>query len=143
MFRVGMVESVSTPPTTEHHLSFMGQTADVLEPYHHSDAIVSEPRARVLGLQPPVAEGTRSSYMTTSSLSRMSGLSDFPIPPRDPLTPRHMSLLTSYFDEAMALNEIQSLQDSSMPHGRRLTFGVDQNAEDVAEALSSDSHAHT
>lgn len=144
MFRVGKVESVSTPPATDHHLSLMGQTADVLEPYHDSDTITSESRARVLsGLQPPVTEGTRSSYMTTSTFSRMSGLSDFPIPPRDPLTPRHMSLLTSYFDEAMAQNEIQFLQDSSMPHGRRLTFGVDQNAEDVAEALSSDSHAHT
>ncbi|EDR03578.1 uncharacterized protein LACBIDRAFT_295200 [Laccaria bicolor S238N-H82] len=143
MFRVGMVESVSTPLATDHRLSFMGQTADVLEPYHHSDANTSVPHARVLsGLQLPVTEGTRSSYMTTSTFSRMSGLSDFPIPPRDPHTPRHMSLLTSYFDEAMAQNEIQFLQDSPMPHGRRLTFGVDQDAEDVAEALSSDSHAH-
>lgn len=80
----------------------MSQTADVLEPYHHSYAITPEPHARVLsGLQPPVNEGARRSYMP-----RMSGLSDFPIPLRDPHTPQHMSLLTSYFAEAMAQNEI-------------------------------------
>lgn len=40
---------------------------------------------------------TRSSYMTTGTdTSRMSGLSDFPVPPAD-LTPAHTSIIASYF----------------------------------------------
>lgn len=55
---------------------------------------------------------TRSSYMTTSTISRMSNLSDFPVPPpRDDVamtvrlgvtpaaTPGQISLLNSYLDE--------------------------------------------
>jgi hypothetical protein len=98
--------------------------------------------ARILsGLQPPSTDATRSSYMTTSTASRMSGLSDFPAPPKShhhphphhhlgnvensagdtvvmpPMqrqeerqnshlaTPGRMSLLSSYFNEAMAESE--------------------------------------
>jgi hypothetical protein len=98
--------------------------------------------ARVLsGLQPPSTDATRSSYMTSSTVSRMSGLSDFPAPPKShhhphpynhpgnvenseentvvtrPMPqqeeqqnshlapPKHMSLLSSYFNEALAESE--------------------------------------
>lgn len=109
----------------------------------HEEVESPESRAaRILsGLQAPPTDATRSSYMTTSTVSRMSGLSDFPAPPKShhlphphhhtgnmenseddtvvmhpmeqqeerqnnhPATPRHMSLLSSYFNEAMADSE--------------------------------------
>jgi len=99
--------------------------------------------ARILsGLQPPSTDATRSSFMTTSTASRMSGLSDFPAPPKSHHHPHHhpgnvgnseddtvvmppmqrqeepqnnhlatpgrMSLLSSYFNEAMAESESRS-----------------------------------
>lgn len=109
----------------------------------HEQVESPESRAtRVLsGLQPPSTDATRSSYMTSSTVSRMSGLSDFPVPPKShqhphphhhpdnvensedntvvmrPMQqqeeqenshlspPRHMSLLSSYFNEALAESE--------------------------------------
>lgn len=109
------------------------------------------PSARALsGLQPPPTDATRSSYMTTSTTSRISGLSDFPAPPKNhhplphpyqhtgniensedvtvvmrptqqqeetqnshPTTAGHMSLLTSYFHEAMAESESRAQSRTS------------------------------
>lgn len=101
-FRVGNVESVSTPPvtSTDYRTSFTGQMA-FLDHSHVSKEGVAIPRA-VSSLQPHSADPTRSSYMTESTLSRMSNLSDFPAPPPQQMTPAHMSLLTSYFQEAVA-----------------------------------------
>lgn len=76
----------------------------------------------------------------------MSGLSDFPAPP-----PRQMSLLSSYFDEALSQSEARASQNPSpelppLPssssddgQSRRLTFGGDKDAEDLIAALSSHS----
>ena len=170
MFRVGIVESVSTPlaVSSTHRSSFLGSVfahdnnTNATTPAHANENSGPNPNqnlneeeqeerrprprreevespeshaARIIsGLQPPSTEATRSSYMTTSTGSRMSGLSDFPAPPRShhhpyhhvengdddtvvmgPLqqqqqghlaaTPRHMSLLSSYFNEAMAQSE--------------------------------------
>lgn len=123
----------------------------------------------VSGLQPPT-EATRSSYMTSSTASRMSGLSDFPTPPKDDSyvsAKHHMSMLSSYFDEAHTQSEVQS-QGQVQAQGRStfhpyqqlqshlppipptpqeemdelqhsVMFGVDQNAATVAEGLSSQS----
>jgi len=112
----------------------------------HEEVESPESRAaRVLsGLQPPSTDATRSSYMTSSTASRISGLSDFPAPPKShhhphphhhpgsvenseentvvmrPMQqqeeqhnshlapPRQMSLLSSYFNEAMAESESQA-----------------------------------
>ncbi|KAJ7683976.1 hypothetical protein B0H17DRAFT_1073156 [Mycena rosella] len=100
--RVGNVESVATPPatTTNYRASYMGQMLYAEEERAPKDAI---PIPRVSsGLQPPPsADPTRSSYMTESTVSRMSNLSDFPAPPPQHMTPAHMSLLSSYFHDAV------------------------------------------
>lgn len=61
-------------------------------------------------LLPPSSGFTRSSYVTTSDGSRMSGLSDFPDPPPQRMTPAHMSLLSSYFDQTVTEKEIADVQ---------------------------------
>ncbi|KAJ7068486.1 hypothetical protein C8F01DRAFT_1364812 [Mycena amicta] len=98
-FRVRSVES-STPAATsgENRSSFAGQMAFVGE----SEVVppkegIPIPRVSTSTLQPYSADPTRSSYMTNSTLSRISNLSDFPPPPEHHMTPAHMSLLTSYF----------------------------------------------
>lgn len=94
---------MSTPPATSaaHRSSFIGQLSFVGDRHEHEsipkDAI---PIPRVVSnLQaPPSADPTRSSYMTESSISRISNLSDFPVPPPQPA---HMSVLSSYFHGAV------------------------------------------
>ncbi|KAF9479326.1 hypothetical protein BDN70DRAFT_993541 [Pholiota conissans] len=154
VFRVGMVESVSTPPpvSTEHHLSFIGQTHDnqdqQVQQLQQRRGLASpaspDSHARVLsGLLPPSTEATRSSYMTTSTLSRMSNLSDFPAPPKDNnrTVPKHMSLLSSYFDEAISQSEAQPeaapTAPSTLLEEDRVTFGGNLSANDLAKTLSS------
>ncbi|KAJ7228459.1 hypothetical protein GGX14DRAFT_612976 [Mycena pura] len=63
----------------------------------HPKAGMSIPRVVSDNLQLHSADPTRSSYMTTSTISRISNLSDFPAPPPQHMTPAHMSLLNSYF----------------------------------------------
>ncbi|KAK7061900.1 hypothetical protein R3P38DRAFT_2832176 [Favolaschia claudopus] len=109
-FRVGSVEAVSTPPaiSATHRSSFTGQLSfveDLREPDSQPKGDVPLPRA-VSSLHPPnSADPTRSSYMTESSISRMSNLSDFPVPPPQPA---HMSVLSSYFHnrESVAGNAV-------------------------------------
>jgi serine/arginine repetitive matrix protein 2 len=89
-----------------------------------------------LSLQPPSAliEETRSSFMTTStSGSRMSGLSDFPVPPGD-LTV-HMTMLETYLEDGAT--EIPSRASPGLPASRRMTFGGDGDVEDMIKSLSS------
>ena len=77
-------------------------------------------------LLPPSAEATRSSYMTTSTNgSRMSGLSDFPAPPGD--VAAHMRLIETYLGDG----------PPARSGHRRMTFGVDEDVEDIARALST------
>ncbi|KIJ14660.1 hypothetical protein PAXINDRAFT_169592 [Paxillus involutus ATCC 200175] len=95
--RHGLVEAVApfpvhTPRRTSTHLSIMdgieGQ-ADVLNPVTAHDGSI-----------PSSAEAIRSSTLTTTSdNSRMSELSDFPLPPsaRPGIDPGHVSIL-SYLD---------------------------------------------
>lgn len=149
VFRVGMVESVSTPPavSTERRLSYTGQTAftndSQAQQQQRSLASPASQDRIISGLQAPLTEATRSSYMTTSTLSRMSNLSDFPAPPKDGsrLAPKHMSLLSSYFDEAMSNSEAQTealpTAPSTFLEEDRVTFGGNQSANDLAKTLSS------
>jgi serine/arginine repetitive matrix protein 2 len=148
VFRVGMVESVSTPPavSSERRLSYTGQTAFANNSLDQQQRSLASPASqdRILsGLQAPLTEATRSSYMTSSTLSRMSNLSDFPAPPKDGsrLAPKHMSLLSAYFDEAMSNNETQSgalpAASSTSLEEDRVTFGGNQSANDLAKTLST------
>ncbi|KAJ7180298.1 hypothetical protein C8R43DRAFT_396420 [Mycena crocata] len=106
-FRVGNVESVSTPPATssDYRNSYTGQMAFVGDSEQVAKEAIPISRA-VSGLQPHSADPTRSSYMTESTLSRMSNLSDFPAPPPQQMTPAHMSLLSSYFHEVADRDQV-------------------------------------
>lgn len=142
-----MVESVSTPPavSTEHRLSYSGQTALANDTYRRGLASPDshDSHARILsGLQAPLTDITRSSYTSASTLSRMSNLSDFPVPPKDPNhpTPKHMSLLSSYFDEAISHSDSRPTPLPPAPallEEDRVTFGGNQSADDLAKTLSS------
>ncbi|KAF9457596.1 hypothetical protein BDZ94DRAFT_1272786 [Collybia nuda] len=146
-YRVGVVESVSTPPaiSSDRRESQMGQmfVEDQIQPAPvPRDSSQSGVHS---SLQPPSAGLTRSSYMTTSTGSYISGLSDFPAPPRQYAT--HMSLLSSYFDEALSQSEARVSRSPTPPipadgHIRRLTFGGDEEIEELVAALSSH-HSHS
>ncbi|KAE9396068.1 hypothetical protein BT96DRAFT_922410, partial [Gymnopus androsaceus JB14] len=124
-FRLGHIESVTTPPAVsgENRVSFAGQMAFAMgeeaQQDHHDDESEDDEDedAQLLSahpthssLQPPSSVPTRSSYMTTSDASRMSGLSDFPDPPPQRMTPAHMSLLSSYFDDTITEKEIADVR---------------------------------
>jgi serine/arginine repetitive matrix protein 2 len=149
MFRVGVVESSLTPPatTSDRRLSLTGDMSFAHEQLRHPpNDPTPEPLPRTSGLQPTSADPTRSSYLTTSSASHMSGLSDFPAPPK------HSSLLSSFFDEALSQSDARSSPPPPIPsHGQdsHLTFDNDgsEDVEELITALSSQashsSHTHT
>jgi len=103
--RLGTIEALATPPPfasprrMSSRLSLVHlATRDA--PSRESD---SEVRLRASShyssLGAPTSDVARSSFMTAgTNTSRMSGLSDFPAPPSD-VTPEHMSVLNSYFDD--------------------------------------------
>ncbi|TRM58843.1 hypothetical protein BD626DRAFT_409915 [Schizophyllum amplum] len=63
---------------------------------------------------------------SASGGSRISGLSDFPAPPPNlDLTPAHMSLLGSYFDEPA--EPVVDAEEFRAPNPKRGTFGLDEN----------------
>ncbi|KAJ7714313.1 hypothetical protein DFH07DRAFT_1016540 [Mycena maculata] len=120
-FRVGNVESVATPPATasDYRTSYTGLMAFHSEhppPVPKDGVDIAIPRI-VSELQPDSADPTRSSYMTESTVSRIS-TSDFPAPPPQHMTPAHMSLLNSYFQESVAervIGEEESVATFSPP----------------------------
>lgn len=182
MLRLGTVESLSTPVTVdvEHRVSFNGETV-----FDYEDQVVTNHQVRGQSrlalnqstdierpgiaivsrdilqvgpdLQRPLTQVTRSSYMTTSDLSRMSGLSDFPAPPRSVYseqeaslpTPRHISVFNNYFegerkDDGLrqanaSFPEPESVepQDQVIVRGEQVEFGVNQTAFELAKSLSS------
>ena len=138
VYRVGIVESNSTPLATEtdYRESLTGDMSYAHDHLRHPPNTLlpqSASGSRVnSGLHPP-SNLTRSSFLTTSSVSRMSGLSDFPAPPK------HMSLLSTFFDEALS----QSHDRSSTPtlpldeSNRRRSLGCTEDMEEFITALSS------
>ncbi|KAG5352486.1 hypothetical protein C0989_002120 [Termitomyces sp. Mn162] len=102
------------------------------------------------GLQPSLVDPTRSSSATSSTMSRMSTLSDFPAPPQRHAVER-MSLITSYFDEAPLLSELRAsctvtspailapLDNANMGHSDEQSS--DEDMEELVAALSSHSHS--
>lgn len=142
MFRVGVVESVATPPavSSDHRISLTGQMAFAHDHRRHHPEDPQTAGSHATTLQLPSADPTRSSYMTTSTTSRMSGLSDFPVPPRNDMAPGHMSLLSSYFDEVLTQAEVHAPPHpvfSPATSSRRLTFGGDEDVDQLIATLSS------
>ncbi|KAK0494623.1 hypothetical protein EDD18DRAFT_350882 [Armillaria luteobubalina] len=80
----------------------------------------------------PSADLTRSSYLTNSSLySRMSNLSDFPVPPVQDAPPR-VSYTSSYFDDQYTTRDARSVTSS-----KRMTFGGDEEIDQLLASLST------
>lgn len=132
MFRIGVVESILTPVTVspQHRPnSYSGETSSAtnnesrqqdLPSPSRTTGVSGEASARTLSsLNPPVS---RSSYMTTSTASRMSGLSDFPVPPKD-----HRLSLSTYFNEPLPPPFME----------QQLPLGSNQDAGDLAKTSSS------
>jgi serine/arginine repetitive matrix protein 2 len=134
MLRLGIVESILTPARVSpphRPNSYTGETSGVTRPQDQptSSCTLDVSGERILsGLHPPASDATRSSYMTTSTASRMSGLSDFPAPPKDP---HHMSL-GGYFNESLS-------EASPPPPDQQVFFGRNQDAGDLVKTLSSSS----
>ena len=135
MLRLGVVESILTPVTVspQHRPnSYAGETTSAtnnesfqqdLPTSCRTTTISGEASARTLSsLIPPVS---RSSYMTTSTASRMSGLSDFPVPPRD-----HRLSESRYVDEPLPPPFTE--QQLSL-------FGSNQDGGDLVKTSSSSS----
>ena len=134
MLRLGVVESILTPVTVSPQYrpnSYSGETSNAGNNESRQHEIPSSSRATIMSgeasartlssLNPPVS---RSSYMTTSTASRMSGLSDFPAPPKD-----HRLSLSTFFNEPLPLpfTEQQPSLESN------------QDAGDLAKTSSSSS----
>ncbi|KAF9444917.1 hypothetical protein P691DRAFT_762968 [Macrolepiota fuliginosa MF-IS2] len=128
----------SVPATTE---VVEGAGADD-EAGHIYDIPSPTSQARVRsGLHAPLTDATRSSYLTTSTMSRMSNLSDFPIPPAN----HRMSLLEVFFNDVVGHPSILVTEDNvpatpppqTSDHNNRLTFGAGADAEDIVDALSN------
>ena len=93
---------------------------------------------------------TRSSYVTsTTEGSRMSGLSDFPTPPVQNLTPAHMSIIHSYFGRSTPPNQVEDLLSSNeaahSEPGRnanfRMTFGGSEDMEVITPGSPHSPHS--
>ena len=143
--RLGVVPSSSLPVTTtipvplSGHISLIAEDASDSEDEETTVRLRSprpQPYERSASLQLPTsAEATRSSYMTTSTNgSRMSGLSDFPAPPGD--FAGHMRLIESYL-AAGSENVSEGSHGTHRAHHRRMTFGVDDYIEDIADGFST------
>lgn len=118
MYRLGVIGSRATPPVRSgvHRSSFMGQLSFAddrqEEQVSYSRESQAEDMASTIGIPPRVNSGlqlssadpTRSSFIASSTFSRMSGLSDFPAPPRG-RNAEHISLSSAYFDGTLSQSE--------------------------------------
>lgn len=107
--RVGSIDAlttpaaVSSPQRSSTRLSFVHFLRENEEREEHGGQDIAVPRVHSAysSLGAPVSSNAaRSSFMTSGTdASRMSGLSDFPVPPTD-ITPEQLSVLDSYFDDS-------------------------------------------
>jgi serine/arginine repetitive matrix protein 2 len=141
---MGEVLSVSTPDAVSaaRRVSFTT--------YVHDEAgnqtVVVRPRQRntLSSMYPPrtgSSDPTRSSYLTTST--RISDLSDFPLPPSDEMPEgRPVSDLPPTAEaapESRPSSEVPELMDIESWSSRkptRMTFGGDEDAEEFLASLS-------
>ncbi|KZT07029.1 uncharacterized protein LAESUDRAFT_652185 [Laetiporus sulphureus 93-53] len=144
--RIGIVEAHGTPPTLyspdrlSTHLSLIHFTRDD----RNTAQAEEQPDNRVGSFQsslgvPRPGDQFRSSYMTgDTGTSRMSGLSDFPVPPAD-FTPEHMSVLNTYFENRFD-SEPTSFADETVPRpgcmlAREPSRGTFGGRDDVGQAF--------
>lgn len=147
--RFGAIAAVTTPPAVFDDRTHTPLVADQVvhpSPVKHTitdTAPQSDDPHRVtsqMSLLPPSVTGdaTRASYMTsTTEESRMSGLSDFPVPPIQNLTPAHMSIIHSYFGGSTPQNQEEdplSSNEATRSEPRRnanfrMTFGGSEDME--------------
>ncbi|PBK90025.1 hypothetical protein ARMGADRAFT_1014688 [Armillaria gallica] len=141
-FKLGQVESQATPPavSSAHRSSFIGLMAfspgrgPPEEEDPDNTVTIRDSRAllhpSISGL--PSSDLTRSSYLTNSSLySRMSNLSDFPVPPARDAPPR-VSYTSPYFDDQYTTRDARSVTSS-----KRMTFGGDEEIDQLLASLST------
>ena len=108
--RVGSIDALTTPAavsspqrssTRLSFVHFLRENAAQQEQQAGQDVVVPRVHSAYSSLGAPVSSNAaRSSFMTSGTdASRMSGLSDFPVPPTDINTER-FSVLDSYFDDS-------------------------------------------
>ncbi|KAI0941838.1 hypothetical protein AcV7_002412 [Taiwanofungus camphoratus] len=142
--RVGAIEALATPPAFATPPRFSSRLSLIHFAHGDTDPPHEQPVPRVashnssLGAQVSSDAG-RSSFMTAdTNLSRMSGLSDFPVPPME-VTPEHMSILNSYFDESPQAHSKTSLGSTLLrPSGtltREPSQGTFGRQSEVGQAL--------
>ncbi|KAK0449846.1 uncharacterized protein EV420DRAFT_1564407 [Desarmillaria tabescens] len=141
-FKLGQVESQATPlaMSSAHRSSFIGlmSFSPGRNPPEEEDPDNTITMRDSHALLHPSSSGhpstdlTRSSYLTNSSLySRMSNLSDFPVPPaRD--APARVSYTSSYFDDQYTARDARSVTSS-----KRMTFGGDEEIDQLLASLST------
>lgn len=143
-FRIGEVGVVSTPPVESATQRFSTRLSVVADDENQRNSNVLSARVMSFqsGLSPLTPDAARSSYMTSDTGSRMSGLSDFPAPPT--LT-SHMSI--GPFVSRNEDNTLTTLDDSHHTTTSTLpppllrepshdTFGIRlQDRDNLGEAL--------
>ncbi|CAL1698942.1 unnamed protein product [Somion occarium] len=143
-FRFGEVGAVSTPPAVPNPHRFSTRLSLIVDDEEHDRHLGSDlASARIpssqFNLSPLTPDAARSSYMTSDTGSRMSGLSDFPAPPT--LT-SHMSIGTPYMphQEDTTLTSIGESQNTTRPppllrEESNDTFGIRLRRDNFGEAL--------
>lgn len=162
-YRVGAVELLSTPPMvlTEHRASYTvqassddmdaapnnGEEGSRHEPPSFDSAdrreeeavapVSLRPRADS-GLLGPTSALTRSSTLTMSSTSRISGLSDFPVPPLIRNGIASDPSLSYYFDGAHSVRASGESMDVALPSSSALDGGHYVVRRRVEDGIASD-----
>ncbi|KAK7685525.1 hypothetical protein QCA50_011391 [Cerrena zonata] len=143
-FRIGEVEAVSTPPVESSAQRFSQRLSVVADEENQRNSHIPSTRvaSSQYGLSPLTPDAARSSYMTSDTGSRMSGLSDFPAPPT--LT-SHMSIgpyITRSEDNTLTtFDDSQHTTTMTLPppllrEPSQDTFGIRLRSRDnVGEAL--------
>ena len=144
--RVGEVEALATPNPTAIQQGPNSARGSYIEdlPSHTNDSSRAidiqnrtkrRPNLPSLVVPGSASEGTRASYVTSiSDASRISQLSDFPVPPHlDTMTPSYM--VQSFYEELDQEAINNKIRNHRHPE-RRTTFGPDTDLP----PLESDDH---
>lgn len=145
-FCVGVVKSTSAPgiDVGGPQVSLIDQKSLLVErdSFEQDNSLQSR-------INPHSADPLRNSYTTSSTMSRMSTLSDFPAPPHRHAA-ENMSLSTSYFDETRSLSKPHDSYPTTTPvkpasiddtMGHHNEYSSEEDIEELVAALSSHSHS--